>query len=101
MAGTGIEAVQIYRDGPSGTGTYIGQATYSLYRPDVAAQYGAEFAASGWELSWNTSTLSHGVHYLILNVHHATDNTWSLMLPQAIIVPANRVIYFPLSYSKQ
>jgi len=36
-AGTGINRVHIYLDGPYGTGTIIGGATYGLNRPDVAA----------------------------------------------------------------
>ena len=59
---TGIDRVHIYLDGPYGTGTIIGGATYGLDRPDVAAQYGARFAPSGWELAWNTSGVPFGVH---------------------------------------
>src|SRR4051794_30450114 len=37
---TGIREVDVYLDGPPGTGTMIGQARYGLRRPDVASVTG-------------------------------------------------------------
>jgi hypothetical protein len=68
-AGAGIDLVHIYLDGPYGTGTIIGGATYGLDRPDIAAQYGARFRPSGWELAWGTGSLAPGVHRLYLYAH--------------------------------
>jgi hypothetical protein len=50
-AGAGIDAVQVYLDGPAGSGQLLGRADYGLPRPDIAELRGDErFAASGWRL---------------------------------------------------
>ena len=95
-AGTGIDMVHIYLDGPYGTGTIIGGATYGLDRPDIAAQYGARFGPSGWELAWNTTGLAPGVHRLYLYAHRTTDNAWSLMDPHLVIVPGGPARWLPI-----
>jgi hypothetical protein len=95
-AGTGIDVVHIYLDGPYGTGTIIGAATYGLDRPDIAAQYGARFGPSGWELAWDTAGLSPGVHRLYLYAHRTTDNAWSLMEPHLVIVSGGPARWLPI-----
>ena len=94
--GTGIDMVYIYLDGPPGTGTIIGGATYGLDRPDVAALYGNRFRYSGWELVWHASGLAPGVHRLYLYAHRTTDNAWSVMDPHLVIVRAAHGIWLPL-----
>ncbi len=96
VAGTGIDVVHIYLDGPYGTGTIIGAATYGLDRPDIAAQYGARFGPSGWELAWDTAGLAPGVHRLYLYAHRTTDNGWSLMEPHLVIVPGGPARWLPI-----
>lgn len=86
VAGTGIDAVDIYLDGPSGAGTLIGHASYGLSQPDVATRYGGRFERSGWKLTWDTTRLSLGLHKLYLYAHRTTDSRWSEMLPRGIIV---------------
>ena len=94
--GTGIDRVHIYLDGPYGTGTIIGGATYGLPRPDVAARYGERFGPSGWELVWNTIGVTQGVHRLYLYAHRTTDNTWSQMPPHLVVVSADHGFWLPL-----
>jgi hypothetical protein len=99
--GTGIDLVHIYLDGPYGTGTIIGGATYGLDRPDIAAQYGTRFAPSGWELAWDTTGLAPGVHRLYLYAHRTTDNAWSLMEPHLVIVPGGPARWLPIVLRQQ
>jgi hypothetical protein len=94
--GAGIDLVHIYLDGPYGTGTIIGAATYGLDRLDVAAQYGARFGPSGWELAWDTAGLAPGVHRLYLYAHRTTDNGWSLMDPHLVIAPGGPARWLPI-----
>jgi hypothetical protein len=100
-AGTGIDMVHIYLDGPYGTGTTIGAATYGLDRSDIAAQYGARFGPSGWELAWDTSGLTPGVHRLYLYAHRTTDNAWSLMDPHLVVVPGGPARWLPIVLRQQ
>ena len=100
-SGTGIDRIHIYLDGPYGTGTIIGGATYGLDRPDVAAQYGARFGPSGWELTWDTSAVPHGVHELYLYAHRSADNAWSLMAPHLVVVRADHVYWLPFGTKNQ
>ena len=93
--GTGIDRVQIYLDGPYGTGTIIGTATYALDRPEIGL-YGDRFRYSGWELVWNASGLAPGVHRLYLYAHRTTDNAWSVMDPHLVIVRAAHGFWLPL-----
>jgi hypothetical protein len=95
-AGAGIDMVHIYLDGPYGTGTIIGGATYGLDRLDVAAQYGERFRASGWELDWDTTGLAPGVHRLYLYAHRTTDNGWSLMDPHLVVAPGGPARWLPI-----
>lgn len=92
----GIDRVHVYLDGPYGSGNLIGGATYGLDRPDVAAQYGARFGPSGWELVWNTAGLAPGMHRLYLYAHRIADNAWKQMPPHWVIIPGDRSFYLPL-----
>lgn len=93
---TGIDRVSVYLDGPFGTGTLIGDPTYGINRPDIAAQYGARFGPSGWELAWNTAGLAPGAHQLYLYVHRTTDNAWSVMGPHLVVVPGGPTRWLPI-----
>ncbi|MCA9239694.1 MAG: SBBP repeat-containing protein [Planctomycetales bacterium] len=95
--GPGTDAVRIYLDGPSGAGTLIGNATYGLPRPDVAAQYGAAFVLSGWELTWDTTGLPFGLHQLYVYAHRTTDDIWAEMPPHPVIVSGNHQLWLPIS----
>ena len=96
QAGTGVDGVDIYLDGASGTGTLIGHATYGVNRPDVAARFGARFGPSGWELAWDTTGLALGTHTLHLYAHLTTNDTWSELPPRLVIVPRGQLVWLPL-----
>ncbi len=96
QAGTGVDGVDIYLDGASGTGALIGHATYGLSRPDVAARYGVRFGPSGWELAWDTTGLAPGVHRLYPYAHRTTDGAWSELPPRLVIVPRGQLVWLPL-----
>jgi hypothetical protein len=66
-------------------------------RPDVAAQYGARFGPSGWELTWDTGSTPPGVHQLYLYAQRTRDNAWSLMEPHLVVVRGGRLIWLPLT----
>src|SRR6185436_14725903 len=52
--GTGIDAVQAYMIPASGAPILAGAATLGAPRPDVAAMFGAQFAAAGFNLVVST-----------------------------------------------
>jgi hypothetical protein len=69
QAGTGIDRVQVYIDGPAETGVPLGQATYGLLRQDVAVARGdSRFAPSGWSLH---ADLAPGLRRLFIYGHLA------------------------------
>lgn len=94
--GTGIDRVSIYLDGPYGVGAFIGVATYGLVRPDVAAQYGARFAPSGWSLTWNTQSVLPGEHQLVMYAHRTTDDSWTTPRFQPVTVRSSHWDWLPL-----
>src|SRR5437016_1031922 len=52
-SGTGITSVDVYLDGPAGSGRLLGQARYGDMRRDVAAVTGhPEWTNSGFTLDW-------------------------------------------------
>ena len=76
-ASTGVDAVEVYLDGPMGTGTLLGAATYGLIRPDVALASGdSRYAPSGWTLQ---TELPPGARTLYVYTHladQAGDQGW-------------------------
>lgn len=57
--GTGVDGVQLYLDG-----ALVGDAQYGEPRPDVATQFGPQFANSGWTTRLDPSAFSVGPHTL-------------------------------------
>lgn len=96
-----MSAVCVYLDGPSGAGALIGQATYGVSRPAIAALYGARFGPSGWELIWDASGLAPGVHQLYLYAHRTTNDGWSVMDPHLAIVAGGPARWLPVVLSSQ
>lgn len=77
-AGTGIDRLDVYLDGPPGTGAYIGTATYGTPRPDVAAAFGRpEWVNCGFTLDWTPQTLSAGSHVLYVSASGASGSASS------------------------
>jgi hypothetical protein len=91
-AGTGIDRVHIYLDGLYD----VGGATYGLDRPDIAARYGARYGPSGWELVWDASGATPGVHSLYLYAHRTTDDAWTVLSPHLVVVRGEHWIWLPL-----
>ena len=54
------------------------------------------FGPSGWELVWNTTGVTQGVHQLYLYAHRTADNTWSQMPPHLVVVSADHGFWLPL-----
>ena len=61
---SGIDRVQLYVDD-----TLVGNAQYGQPRPDVANQFGQQFAASGWTTRFDPAGFSVGSHTLEARVH--------------------------------
>ncbi len=66
--GTGVDRVEVYLDGERDAGgTRLGQVTYGLQRPDVAAHLGSQqFLLSGYALR---ATVSPGPHTIYVYAH--------------------------------
>jgi hypothetical protein len=66
--GTGVDLVEVYLDGERDAGgTRLGQATYGLRRPDVAANLGSQqFLLSGFALQ---TTVTAGPHTVYVYAH--------------------------------
>jgi len=66
--GTGVDSVEVYLDGERDAGgTRLGQATYGLQRPDVAANLGSQqFLLSGFALQ---TTVAPGPHTVYVYAH--------------------------------
>ncbi|MSQ24654.1 MAG: hypothetical protein EXR58_08980 [Chloroflexi bacterium] len=78
-AGTGVDMVHIYLDGPTGVGAFVGPATYGAPRPDVAAALGSpRFTNSGWSTSWLPAGLAPGEHVLYIYAYSNVTSLWAL-----------------------
>jgi len=77
--GTGVDQVQILRDGQMGSGgTVLGNATYGKPRPDVAAAKGrAEWANSGYDYVWTVGGVSPGAHTIYVYARSISNGQWS------------------------
>jgi hypothetical protein len=86
-SGAGVDAIHIYRDGPAGSGTLLGAATYGGYRPDVGAHFGStQFDYSGWNFTWNTAGQS-GPRTLYVYAHSNVSGNWQLMTRSVTVSP--------------
>jgi hypothetical protein len=74
--GTGIDRVMVYayRDG-TGPATLLGDATYGLSRPDVAAAIGAQFVNSGWSIPVNS--LTPGLYTIVAYARDTVSQLWA------------------------
>lgn len=74
-ASTGIASVSLFLDGPPGTGTAIGTATYGDERDDIAQACGnARFRNAGWHISLDAGSFTLGQHtvYALANSVRST-----------------------------
>ena len=87
-SGTGVDRVEVYLDGERDAGgTRLGQATYGLQRPDIAAHLGSQqFLLSGYALQ---ATVSPGPHTIYVYAHPSDqppDEGWSAPTTLAVLV---------------
>jgi hypothetical protein len=75
-SGTGVDVVHVYAYSSAGTPTFLGAATYGLARPDIAAQYGAQFSASGFTLTTAT-VLPAGSYTIVVYARSTVANAFS------------------------
>lgn len=89
----GIDNVHVY-DGLAGQGgTFLGQATFALPRPDVAQVLGNPFwTGSGFVLTLAAGTLGPGAHNLAIYAHTPAKGWWfnqvSVTISAAAATPA-------------
>jgi len=87
LTGTGVDALHVwaYKDpGSSIPPVFVGVATYGLNRPDVAAQYGERFAASGYRL--RVRGLSAGQYQLAVYAHSTATGTFNNLATRFVTV---------------
>jgi hypothetical protein len=92
-AGTGIDLVQVYAYPNFGSGeapVSLGFAEYGLARPDVAAQFGSQFAASGFAIA--ASNLPAGAYRVIAFAHTVATNAFSAYVFADVSVAAVRTL---------
>ena len=89
-SGTGVDRVEVYLDGERGAdGTYLGQATYGLARPDVAAHLGgARFGLSGFALVANVTPGPHTVYVYAHASSQPGDEGWAAPKTAAVLAGA-------------
>jgi hypothetical protein len=85
----GIDNVHVY-DGLAGQGgTFLGQASFAQYRPDVAQGLGNPFwANSGFALTLNPGTLAAGSHTLTVYAHTPAKGWWFMQTSVTAAPPA-------------
>jgi hypothetical protein len=85
----GIDNVHIY-DGLAGQGgTFLGQATFALSRPDVAQVLGNPFwANSGFALNLTAGSLAAGPHTLTVYAHTPGKGWWFSQVRMTVAAPA-------------
>lgn len=84
--GTGVDAVDVYVDGPYPQGSFLAHASYGSARGDVASAFGSDrFTASGWSLTWNTAGLASGTHTLYVYARSSSSGEWKLATRQVVV----------------
>src|SRR5437867_2138256 len=84
---TGVDGVVLYRDGPPGTGTLLGTATYGVARSDVGSYFGnARWNSSGFQFDWTVGSLVSGAHTLYAAMHSSITGATTTMT-QSVTVP--------------
>ena len=70
----GIDRIEVYLDGPSDFGKFLGKAQYGLERKDVAAAYGnPNYSNCGYYLTYDGSSLEPGsTHSFYVYAHSIT-----------------------------
>jgi hypothetical protein len=92
----GIDNVHVY-DGLAGQGgTFLGQALFALYRPDVAQALGNPFFAnSGFSLTLRPGALAAGAHTLGVYAHTPAKGWWFTQVSVTSAPPAAQTAVAP------
>ena len=75
-SGTGVNAVHVWAYPSAGNPVFLGAATYGLSRPDVGANHGAQFTASGFSLR-APSVLPAGPWSIVVYSHSSVSGTFN------------------------
>jgi hypothetical protein len=76
--GSGVDAVQVYLDGPQGQGVLLGTANYGEDRPDVATQLGQpRFGLSGFSVQIEVPAGAHSVYVHARRHEENGSGAWS------------------------
>ncbi len=77
-SGSGIDTVHVWAMPASGAPVFLGAATMGGARPDVAAVFGAQFLASGFNLSANV-VLAPGAYMLTVFGHRSSTGAFDIV----------------------
>ncbi len=78
-SGTGVDSVEVWMDGPRGTGgaVSLGTATYGAQSDSAVAElHDDRFRPSGFRLTWNPGQFRTGSHVLYVYAHSTYTGTW-------------------------
>jgi len=77
-AGTGIDRIEVYLNGPKDFGKFLGEAEYGTERQDVANALGnANFVNSGYGISFDASSLESGTENSIYIYSFSSSGAYS------------------------
>ena len=85
--GTGVDQVQVWCvNASTGTGTFLGTATYGLPRNDVGVFLGDfRFNPSGFSRT-NTTSLASGTYYILVISHSIGAPSWNVHVASAVVI---------------
>jgi uncharacterized repeat protein (TIGR03803 family) len=83
-AGTGVDAIHVYLTPSGGTPQFAGVATYGEDRPDVAAFFGNQYAASGYSL--DVTAPRAGTYTLTAFAHSTVSGTFAIADTRTVTV---------------
>src|SRR5205823_5533536 len=93
-SGSGIDQVEVWIDGPRGSGLRI-EANYGTSRPDVAQVFRrADLANSGFDVHWTAHGLASGQHTFSVYAH-STRGEWASSDVTVAAVAPPPVAYIP------
>jgi len=100
-SGSGIDAVEVWVDGPRGQGLRI-DATYGTSRPDVAQVFKrADLANSGFDVRWTARGLATGQHTFNVYAHSVRGDWASSNVMVAAVAPPPLAYVPPAPVSQQ
>jgi subtilisin family serine protease len=82
-AGSGVDQIEVYLDGPPGQGRALGPVRSGVARPDVARLLDrGGFANAGFSV---TAEVTSGVHTLYVRAHSALSGVWTVQQTRFIV----------------